>query len=57
VSRESLKEAFGDLYYEKIYEDTEKTRILMRSIRPELKAYVHVSGRNGEADVEVVEQD
>ena len=57
VSRESLKTAFSDLYYEKTYEDREKTRVLMRSIRPELKAYVHVSGRNGEADAEVVEQD
>ena len=57
VSRDSLKEAFSDIYYEKIYKDTEKTKNLMRSIHPELKAYVRISGRNGEADAEVVEQD
>ena len=57
VNREALKEAFSDLYYDKIYKDTEKTRELMRSIRPELKAYVHIIHRNGEADAEVVEQD
>ena len=57
VSRDSLKEAFSDLYYEKIYEDNEKTRLLMQSIHPELKAYVHVTLRNGEVDAEVVEQD
>ncbi len=56
VSMESLKTAFSDLYYDKIYKETE-TRALMRSIRPELKAYVHISCRNGEADAEVVEQD
>ena len=57
VSGESLKGAFSDLYYEKVYTDMDKTRILMRSIHPELKAYVHISGRSGEANAEVVEQD
>ena len=57
MNKESLKEAFSDLYYDKIYEDTEKTRELMQSIHPELKAYVHICNRNGEADAEVVEQD
>ena len=57
VSADSLKAAFSDLYYEKVYQDMDKTRVLMRSIRPELKAYVHVSGRSGEANAEVVEQD
>ncbi len=57
INKESLKEAFSDLYYDRIYEDTEKTGELMRSIHPELKAYVHICIRNGEADAEVVEQD
>ncbi len=57
LSLESLKQAYADLYYDKIYKDTDKTRELMRSIRPELKAYVHICFRNGEADAEIVEQD
>ena len=57
LNRESLKHAFSDLYYDKPYTDTEKTKDLMRSIHPELTAYVHVCYRNGEADAEVVEQD
>ncbi|MBR3537476.1 MAG: DUF58 domain-containing protein [Eubacterium sp.] len=57
ISKESLKEAYSDLYYEKTYADSEKTKLLMQSIHPELKAYVHVTLRNGEADAEVVEQD
>ncbi len=57
INKESLKAAFSDLYFDKIYTDTEKTRELMRSIRPELKAYVHICNRNGEANAEVVEQD
>ena len=57
VSRESLRESFSDIYYEKIYNDSEKTKQYMRSIRPELKAYVNVCMRDGEADAVVVEQD
>ena len=57
VSREALRLAYADLYYDKVYENRDKTRELMRSIHPELKAYVHICNRNGEADAEVVEQD
>ena len=57
MSRESLRESFSDIYYEKIYNDSEKTKQYMRSIRPELKAYVNVCMRDGEADAVVVEQD
>ena len=57
VSRENLKEAFPDIFYEKIYHDSEKTRRYMRSIRPELKAYVNVCMRDGKAEALVVEQD
>ncbi len=56
TTRESLKEAFSDLYYEKIYTDREKTKGLMQSIHPELTAYVRIAGNGGEADAEVVEQ-
>ena len=42
---------------ESVMLDPEKTREYMRSIRPELKAYIDVLPRNGEAVCEVVEQD
>ncbi|MBO7623227.1 MAG: DUF58 domain-containing protein, partial [Bacteroidales bacterium] len=57
MNMDNLKEAFADMYYEKIYPDAEKTKMFMRSIRPELKAYVNVCMRNGEADAVIVEQD
>ena len=57
VSRENLREAFPDIFYEKIYQDSEKTGRYMRSIRPELKAYVKVCMRDGRAEAVVVEQD
>lgn len=57
ISRESLRAAFADIYYDKVYENRDKTRELMQSIHPELKAYVHICYGNGEADAEVVEQD
>ena len=57
INKESLKGAFSDLYYDRIYPDTGKTRELMQSIHPELKAYVHICNRNGEANADVVEQD
>ena len=49
--------AFSDMLYEKIYLDSEKTKEYMRSIKPELKAYVNVLFREGEAVAVVVEQD
>ena len=57
LNKDALKKAFADLYYDKTYKDLEKTKELMRSIHPELTAYVHIYYRNGEADAEVVEQD
>ena len=57
LSMDHLKRAFADLYYDKTYKDTEKTKELMRSIHPELTAYVRVHYGNGEADAEVIEQD
>ena len=57
MNLDNLREAFADIYYEKIYPDPEKTKAYMRSIRPELKAYVNVCMRNGEADAVIVEQD
>ena len=57
MNRDNLSDAFNDVFYEKRYPDPEKTREYMRSIRPELKAYIDVLPRNGEAVCEVVEQD
>ena len=54
---EDLREAFHAIYYEQIYADQDKTRLLMRSIRPELKAYVNVCMTNSGPDAVVVEQD
>ncbi|MCR5212996.1 MAG: DUF58 domain-containing protein [Eubacterium sp.] len=54
---DNLKEAFGSIYYENIYPDGEKTKAYMMSIHPELKAYVYICMRDGEADAVVVEQD
>ena len=57
MNKENLKSAFTDIYYEKIYADSEKTRCYMMSIHPELKAYVKICMHNGQADAVVVEQD
>ena len=57
VSSESLRESFSDIYYETIYNDDQKTKGYMRSIRPELKAYVNVCMFDGKADAVIVEQD
>ena len=57
MNLEDLREAFGDVYFEKIYPDPELTKGYMRSIRPELKAYVNVCVKNGEPGAFVVEQD
>ena len=57
MNRENLKDSFSEIYYEKIYSDSEKTKGYMRSIKPELKAYVNICMRDGEADAVVVEQD
>lgn len=57
MNRENLKDAFTDMYYEKTYLDGEKTKGYMRSIKPELKAYVNICMRDGEPDAVVVEQD
>ncbi|MBO4592394.1 MAG: DUF58 domain-containing protein [Eubacterium sp.] len=53
----NLKDAFSDIYYEKIYNDSDKTKGYMRSIHPELKAYVNICMKDGKADAVVVEQD
>ena len=57
MKEENLKESFQDIYDEKIYKDPNKTRLLMRSIRPELKAYVNICMTDKGADAVVVEQD
>jgi hypothetical protein len=57
MNEENLKESFQAIYYEKIYKDPNKTRLLMRSIRPELKAYVNICMTDKGADAVVVEQD
>ncbi|MCR4608785.1 MAG: DUF58 domain-containing protein, partial [Eubacterium sp.] len=56
MSRNDIADAFGDVFYEKIYPDPEITKEYMRSIKPELKAYINVLSKNGEAVCEVVEQ-
>ena len=56
MSLSDLADAFSDIFYEKIYIDSEKTKEYMRSIKPELKAYVNILSKNGEAVCEVVEQ-
>ena len=57
MNRDNLSDAFNDIFYEKRYPDPERTREYMRSIRSELKAYIDVLSKNGEAICEVVEQD
>lgn len=57
MNKENLHDAFSDMYYEKTYPDGDKTLGYMRSIRPELKAYVRVCMRAGEPDAVVVEQE
>ena len=57
INEDDLVEAFQSMYYEKIYKDPEMTRGLMRSIRPELKAYIDVCMTPEGADAVVVEQD
>ena len=57
MNYENLKEAFSDIYYETVYADGEKTKGYMRSIRPELKAYVNICMKDGKADAVIVEQD
>lgn len=57
MNLENLRDAFSSLYYEKIYNDSEKTKGYMRSIHPELKAYVNICMKDGKADAVVVEQD
>lgn len=57
LSQDDLKDAFTRMYYEKIYEDSEKTVSYMRSIKPEITAYIHVCQKEGEADAVIVEQE
>lgn len=57
MNLENLNDAFSAIYYEKIYSDPEKTKGYMRSIKPELKAYVNICQKDGEADAIVVEQE
>ncbi len=57
MNEDNLKESFQAIYFEKIYKDAEKTRLLMRSIRPELKAYVDICMTDKGPDAVVVEQD
>ena len=57
MNQDNLREAFADMYYERIYPDPEVTKTYMRSIRPELKAYVNVCMKGGEAEAIIVEQD
>ncbi len=57
MNLENLKTAFGDMYYESIYFDPEKTKGYMQSIYPELKAYLNATIQNGRAEIVVVEQD
>ena len=57
MNLDDLREAFSDIYYDSIYQDAEKTKGYMRSIRPELKAYVNICMHNGSPDAVIVEQD
>ena len=57
MNLENLKTAFGDMYYESIYFDPEKTKGYMQSIYPELKAYLNATIQNDRAEIVVVEQD
>ena len=57
MSEDNLRESFQAIYYEKIYRDADKTRLLMRSIKPELKAYVDICMTDKGPDAVVVEQD
>lgn len=57
ISPNDVDNAFQDMLYEKIYHDSDKTKEFMRSIRPELKAYINVVHKEGEAIAVVVEQD
>ena len=57
MNRDDLREAYVDMYYATIYPDAEKTKGYMRSIRPELKAYVNICMHDGEPDAVIVEQD
>ena len=56
LNYQDLKDAFTDIYFESTYADDTKTEALMRSIRPELKAYVKICMRAGGPDAVVVEQ-
>lgn len=56
MNPENLRQAFSDLYYARIYREPGKTRQLMQSIHPELKAYVEIGFTAGEADAAVIEQ-
>ncbi len=57
MNMENLKDAFGAIYYENIYPDGDRTRGYMLSIHPELKAYVCICTKDGEADAVIIEQD
>ncbi len=56
LSTEDLQDAYMRMYYEKLYLDADKTLGYMRSIKPELTAYVHVCQKEGKADAVIVEQ-
>ena len=57
MSVENLRDAFASLYYERIYQDSEKINGYMLSIYPELRAYVKICMHDGQASALVVEQD
>lgn len=57
MNLDDLNFSFTDMYFETIYEDSDKTLELMRSIHPELKSYVHVTNKDGAAYVEIIEQE
>ncbi|MCR5543899.1 MAG: DUF58 domain-containing protein [Eubacterium sp.] len=57
MSHDDLNNAYSMMYYSNIYSDGQKIREYMRSIKPELKAYVNICMHNGKADAVVVEQD
>ncbi len=57
ISEENVDEAFAEMFYDKIYSDYDKAKEYMRSIKPEIKAFVRVYSEAGIADAEVVENE
>lgn len=57
MNMDDLTDTFLEMYFASIYKENDKTIELMRAIYPELRSYVHITAKGGEADAEVIEQD